>query len=163
GSPRPSARPVASASGVVRVVPTAGAGSRIAGPSKTEEGAMKPRIALLLVSLFGLPAVAPRAEATVLRIVVVQSDNPAAYAKELERGQAILKRLGSAAVIRVWRARFAGQEAGAVVATAEYADLATMARDEAKAAADPEWQTWLKGLDKVRKIVSDSLYDEIKP
>ena len=28
--------------------------------------------------------------------------------------------------------------------------------------ADPEISTWLKGLDKLRKIVSDSLYEELK-
>jgi hypothetical protein len=28
---------------------------------------------------------------------------------------------------------------------------------------DPELSAWLKGLDEIRKIVSDSLYDELKP
>jgi hypothetical protein len=41
--------------------------------------------------------------------------------------------------------------------------MAALAKDEATALADPEYQTWLKGLDKFRKIVSDSVYQELKP
>src|SRR5262245_31232925 len=114
-----------------------------------------------LAAVCALSVLASSASATVLRVVVVQADAQT-YMKELERGKAILKRLGSPAVIRVWQARFAGNEAGAVVASIEYADLETMAKDEAKEQADPEFSAWLKGLDKVRKIVSDSLYTEVK-
>jgi hypothetical protein len=44
----------------------------------------------------------------------------------------------------------------------EYPDMATFAAEDAKAMADPEYRALLKGLDRLRKIVSDSLYEEIK-
>lgn len=120
------------------------------------------RIAVACIVLAGM-AFAPQAHATVLRVIIVQTDNTSGYVKELEKGKAMIKRLGSSAVLRVWRARFAGQDTGTVVVSLEYPNLVTLAQDEAKAAADPEWSTWLSGLDKLRKIVSDSTYDELKP
>lgn len=128
---------------------------------------MKLRIAfrptvLAFLLLLG-PTLAWAAETTVLRVVVVQTDSVDSYVKQIERGKAILKRLQSPAEVRVWRARFAGPEAGAVVVSVEYPSLTALAEGEAKAAADTEYQTWLKGLDKMRKIVSDSLYNELKP
>lgn len=122
---------------------------------------MKSKAVVLLISLVLLSALASAAEATVLRIIVVQTDNLDGYLKEVERGRAIFKRLQSSATVRAWRAKFAGPEAGGVVVSVEYPDLATLAKDEAKGAADPEYQAWLKGLDKLRKIVSDSLYQEL--
>ncbi|MCI0619199.1 hypothetical protein L0244_40025, partial [bacterium] len=60
-------------------------------------------------------------------------------------------------------ARFAGDETGTVVASAEYPDLAALAADDARMAENAELREWLKGLDKIRKIVSDSIYTELKP
>jgi hypothetical protein len=115
-------------------------------------------LALLLCStaLFG-------ADSVVLRVVVVKTDNVEGYVKELEKGKAVLKRLESSGVIRAWRAKFAGENAGSVVVSVEYPSMAAFAKDDAKIAADAEYQAWLKGLDKFRKIVSDSLYSELKP
>jgi hypothetical protein len=101
------------------------------------------------------------AQATVLRVVVVDTHDVAAYAAEIKKGQTILKRMGSAAHIRVWRARFAGDKTGSVVVALEYPSMIVLAQDEAKAYADPEYTAWLKGLDKLRKVVSDSTYDEL--
>lgn len=115
-------------------------------------------VATLLVSVPSALA----AEPTVLRVVVVQAESADAYVKELDRGRAIMKRLGSPSQIRTWRARFAGEEAGAIVVSLEYPNMAAFAADDAKLGADAEFQSWLKGLDKVRKIVSDSLYTEIE-
>ena len=103
------------------------------------------------------------ADTVVLRVLVVKSDDPGAYVKEVEKGKALMKKLGATAVIRVWRARFAGDDAGSVVVSVEYPSLAVMAKDEATVDANPEYQTWFKGLDKLRTIVSDSLYIELKP
>ena len=86
-----------------------------------------------------------------------------AYVKEVEKGQALIKKLGGSAVLRVWRARFAGNEAGTVVVSVEYPDLVTYANDDKKLNVAPEYQTWMKGLAKIRKITSDSLYEELKP
>jgi hypothetical protein len=120
-------------------------------------------VVLGLIVLAGSSMVAVAAEPVVLRVVVIETDNLDGYLKELDKSQAIRKRLQSPSVIRAWRARFAGDNAGTVIVSVEYPSLEAMARDEAKGAADPEWSAWLKGLDKMRKIVSDSLYTELKP
>jgi hypothetical protein len=112
--------------------------------------------AMLAASMF-----AWEAQATVLRVVVVDTHDVAAYAAEIRKGQAILKRMGSAVHIRVWRARFAGDKTGSVVVALEYPSMIVLAQDEAKAYADLEYTAWLKGLDKLRKVVSDSTYDEL--
>jgi hypothetical protein len=103
------------------------------------------------------------ADHVVLRVVVVKTDNPDAYVRELEKGKALLKKMGSPAIIRVWRARFAGPETGSVVASVEYPSMAAFVKDEAATDANAEYQTWIKGLAKVRTILSDSLYNEMKP
>lgn len=105
---------------------------------------------------------ASAANPTVVRVVVVETDNLSAYLKELERGKAMLKRLGSPAEIRVFQARFAGPDAGAVVVTVEFPSLAALVESDAKVEADAEYTAWIKGLDKLRKIVSDSLYTELE-
>jgi hypothetical protein len=119
---------------------------------------MRSRWLLACLALFLSGAVA---EAGVLRVVVVQAADAAAYVKAIEQGQALLKSKGSTAKIRVWRARFAGENAGSIVAAVEYESLEALAKDDARMASDPELRAWLQGLDKVRKIVSDSIYQEI--
>jgi hypothetical protein len=97
----------------------------------------------------------------VLRVVVVETQDPAAYVAQLERGKALLKAKGSQIEIRAWRATYAGAETGTVVASAIYPSLAALAEDNAKLSSDPELRAWIQGLDNVRKIVSDSLYTEL--
>jgi hypothetical protein len=97
---------------------------------------------------------------TVLRVVVVKTDSPAAYAQEIEKGRQIMKSLGVQQITRVWQARFAGPEAGAVVVSIEYPSMDAFADAYKKTSASSDYQNWLKELDKVRKIVSDSLYTE---
>jgi len=115
-------------------------------------------VILLLVCAASSAAFAQKA--TVLRVVVVKTDSPAAYTQELEKGKQIMKSLGIPANIRVFQARFAGPEAGAVVASIEYPSMAALAEADAKLNASADYQAWIKGLDKIRKIVSDSLYTE---
>jgi hypothetical protein len=115
-------------------------------------------VVLLIVAWLSSAAVAQKA--TVLRVVVVKTDDPAAYAQELEKGKQIMKSLGIQGQTRVWQARFAGPDAGMVVATIEYPNMAAFADAAAKTNASSDYQTWIKGMDKIRKIVSDSLYTE---
>lgn len=122
---------------------------------------MKSQARLSLAVLVALSLAASAAQAATLRIVVVQTDNAEAYVKEVERGKALLKKAGSPVTLRVWRAQYAGPDTGAVVVSAEYPDLAALAKDNERMAADAELQAWLKGLDKLRKIVSDSVYQEL--
>jgi hypothetical protein len=125
---------------------------------------MKLVLSAVAVALFmGLSTPLLAADVIVLRAVVVQTDNPDAYVKEIEKGKAIMKRLDVTGMTRVWKAKFAGQDAGNVVVTIEYPSLAALAKDDEKTLADKEYRAWLKDLDKLRKIVSDSLYTESKP
>jgi hypothetical protein len=115
-------------------------------------------VILLLVCAASSAAFAQKG--TVLRVVVVKTDNPAAYAQELEKGRQIMKSLGVQATTRVWQARFAGPEAGAMVASIEYPSMDAFADAFKKTSASPEYAAWIKDLDKIRKILSDSLYTE---
>jgi hypothetical protein len=115
-------------------------------------------VALLLVCVASSAAFAQKG--TVLRVVVVKTDNPAAYAQEIEKGRQLMKSLGAQQITRVWQARFAGPEAGAVVVSIEYPNMDAFADAYKKTSASSDYQNWLKELDKVRKIVSDSLYTE---
>jgi hypothetical protein len=126
-----------------------------------------PRTGLIRnVTIFALLAgfaFASQTEAAVLRVIVVKTDNVSAYVKEVAKGEVLRKRLQFHANLRVWRARFAGSDTGAVVVSIEYPSLAVLAQEEAKGLTDPEYAAWLSGLDKIRTIFSDSTYDELKP
>ena len=104
------------------------------------------------------------ANAATLRVVVVQTSEVAAYTKAvLADGQALLKKKGSAAQFRVWQATFAGEDVGTVVVSVEYPNLEALAKDMAMLRSDPELLAWLEGLGKMRKVLSDSVYEEVKP
>jgi hypothetical protein len=121
---------------------------------------MRSRCVLTLAAIALLGAAS--AHATVMRVIVVESSDASAYAKALGQGKAMMKAKGLPANIKIWRARFAGDRAGAVVVTAEYAGLEELAKTDAAMASDPELHAWIMSLDKLRKIVSDSLYEDVK-
>lgn len=108
-----------------------------------------------------LSAQAFAAHTTCLRVISVKTDNVAAYMQQLEKGQAMLKRLGVQTTLRIWRATFAGPNTGTVIVSQEYPTFAAFAEAQAKTAADAEFSAWLANLDKVRTITSDSLYREL--
>lgn len=112
---------------------------------------------MLVLCLFGGIV----AQAATLRVVVVETPDTDAYVKALEKGLALLKSKGGTGTTRVWKARFAGDDAGAIVVSVEYASLEALAKDDAMMATDPELRAWLQSLDKLRKIVSDSIYTEL--
>jgi hypothetical protein len=122
----------------------------------------KTTIFSLVIFLFvcALSNAALAQKATVLRVVTVKTDNVPAYVAEIEKGKQLQKSIGLSGQTRVWQARFAGPEAGTVVVSIEYPSLAAFAADSAKADASADYQNWLKGLSKIRTIVSDSLYNE---
>lgn len=119
----------------------------------------KPCVVAALLLLFAVFTV--DASATVLRVVVVETDDVDAYVKQISHGQSLLKSINSPAVIRVWRASFAGEQAGTVVASIEYPDMAAFGADYKKMKDNSEFASWLKDLKKVRRIVSDSIYEEL--
>jgi hypothetical protein len=119
--------------------------------------------AMLALALSVMPEVAAAAETPVARVVVVETTDLATYVRLAEKSKELFKKAGSPGQIRVWRARFAGREAGTVVVTIEYPGLEALAKDEGNLATNPEWLAMLAELAKIRKIVSDSVYVELKP
>lgn len=122
---------------------------------------MKAILGVMLTALLALLLVG-EAQAAVSRVIVVETSDTAGYLKELDKLRAINKRLGIPDNPRVWRARFAGEQTGSVVVVIEAADMATYFANDTKQRADDEFQAILKTLDGLRKIVSDSLYEELK-
>ena len=122
---------------------------------------MRQKILVSLLFAVSLVVFAPLVEATALRVVTVETTDSAAYMQEIEKGKALFKKLGSPAEMRVWRGRFAGDDAGSIVVTIEYADLAALAKDEALLYGNAEFQAWIAALDKMRKVLSDSIYYEM--
>ena len=74
-----------------------------------------------------------------------------------------MKRLEGTGKLRIWKAKYAGSDAGTVVVAIEYPSLTSLATDDKKTAADPAMGAGIRGLDKMRKSVSDSLYSESRP
>jgi hypothetical protein len=118
-------------------------------------------LALVFALGLGVSNTASAEGKSYLRVIVVTTEDASAYLRELDKGKAMLKRLGISVHIRAFRATFAGPEAGALVVSQEYASFAALADASTKTAADPEFSQWVKSLDKVRKIMSDSLYQEL--
>jgi ABC-type sugar transport system substrate-binding protein len=116
---------------------------------------------VVLTLMLGMSSAAFAQKATVARIVVVKTDNVAAYLQALENGKEIMKKIGITQQIRVWQATFAGPNAGSIVVAIEYPNIAAFADADAKTRADKDYQAWLKGLEKIRTILSDSLYKEL--
>ncbi len=119
-------------------------------------------LTVILAVLFGAMVFAGDVQAGVSRVIVVETSDSAGYLENLKKVQAINARLGNKSVIRTWRARFAGPQTGSLVVAIEYDDMSDFAASDAKLRADPEFQALQKEMDKTRKIVSDSLYDELK-
>ena len=61
----------------------------------------------------------------------------------------------------MYQGSYAGPNAGAVVATIEYRSMAALADAEMKLRVNKGSMEWIKGLDRIRTIVSDSLYREL--
>ena len=113
------------------------------------------------VLFLGISSATFAQKTTVIRVVIVKTDNPTAYVEALEKAKDIMKRAGITATIHVYQAQFAGPDAGAVVASIEYPSLQALADADAKLRNDKEYTEWIKGLNKIRTIVSDSIYREL--
>jgi len=118
-------------------------------------------VLVLLTLCLGISSAAFAQKTAVQRVVVIKTDNVAAYVQLIEQGKEIQKKLGITITTRIWQATFAGPNAGTVVVTIEFPDLNALAQDDTKLNADSEYQAWLKDLGKVRTIVSDSIYKEL--
>lgn len=115
--------------------------------------------AVLGVALLGATAVA----APIDRIIVVQATDLPAYLKEIETLRGQFKKAGVNVSLRVFRAMFAGPEAGTIVVAVEMADLATLAKINELQKSNPDISATMGRIGKLRKIASDSLYEELSP
>jgi hypothetical protein len=121
------------------------------------------KILLSVVTAAGLAFTAGSATAaTIARVIGVQVTDVKAYAHEFDVLQGQFKKAGAAVTIHIWRARFAGSEAGAMIVTIEMPDLATLAKVDELQKSNPEIAATMQKIGALRKIVSDSLYEEVK-
>jgi len=102
---------------------------------------------------------AAAADSAVSRVIVVQTADVPGYVHEVETLQALLKKAGVPATLRVWRASYAGSDTGSIVVTVEVPNLAGIAKVEDTVRTNPDLAAEMKKISAMRKIVSDSLYD----
>jgi hypothetical protein len=124
---------------------------------------MKRLIASILLGLtLSLSTVVFADGHSTLRVVMVDTDDAAAYTAQLKEGSRLIKKVAPKMTMRAWRATFAGNATGAVIVGLEYpGSLADFATAWEKIQADKSVSKWLSGLSGLRTIVSDSLYNEI--
>jgi hypothetical protein len=123
------------------------------------EGIMR-RAIISCCAILGLALLSGIASASsIQRVIIVQSSNLTAYVNEIDTLRSQFKKAGIAVTLRVWRARFAAAETGTIVVTIEVADLTTLAKVDALQESDPGIAATMGRIAKVRKIVSDSLYE----
>jgi hypothetical protein len=118
-------------------------------------------VSAAFAGIFGLfvSLSAVAADATVLRVIVVQTADVPGYVHEVESLQTLLKKAGQSATLRVWRATFAGADAGSIVVSVEVPNLAAIAKIDETIRTNPEVAAEMKKINAMRKIVSDSLFD----
>ena len=121
------------------------------------------KILLSVVTAAGLALAAGSASAaTIARVIGVQVTDLKAYAHEVDVLQGQMKKAGVAVTIRIWRARFAGAEAGTLIVAIEMPDLATLAKVDELQKSNADIAATMQKIGALRKIVSDSLYEEVK-
>src|ERR1700677_138733 len=113
---------------------------------------------LALGSAAALPASAT------LRVIAVQTLDIKAYRHEVETLQDEFKKEGLPVTLRVWRATYAGPDTGTIIVTLEVPDLATLAKvQDAVMKPNSALGATMKRIEAIRKITSDSLYEELSP
>jgi len=121
------------------------------------------KILLSVVTAAGLALAAGSASAApIARVISVQVTDLKAYAHEVDVLQGQMKKAGVAVTIRIWRARFAGSDAGTLIVAIEMPDLATLAKVDELQKSNTEIAATMQKIGALRKIVSDSLYEEVK-
>ena len=113
---------------------------------------------LALVSAAALPA------STVLRVIAIQTSDIKTYRHEVDTLQGEFKKEGLPVTLRVWRATYAGPDTGTIIVTVEVPDIGTLAKiEEAVMKPNSALGATMKRIEAIRKIASDSLYEELVP
>ena len=101
---------------------------------------------------------------TTLRVIAVQTSDIKTYRHEVEILQDQFKKEGLPVTLRVWRATYAGPDTGTIIVTVEVPDLATLAKiEDAVLKPNSPLSATMKRIEAIRKITSDSLYEELSP
>ncbi len=109
------------------------------------------------------PLLARAAEPPVMRVIVVETPDVKAYRHELEKLLVLERTVVPEATIRVWRARFAGAEVGTLIVEAQVPNLAALAKIDEFGRTNGEYQASMRRLEQLRRIASDSVYEEVTP
>jgi hypothetical protein len=119
-------------------------------------------ILMLLTAALGLTASlsAFAASPAMLRVIVVQTADVPAYVHEVNTLQALYKKIGEPITLRVWRATYAGADTGTIVVTVEVPSFMALAKINEITQSNQEVAAEMKKINSIRKIVSDSLYDQ---
>jgi hypothetical protein len=113
---------------------------------------------LALASAAALPA------SPVLRVIAIQTPDIKTYRHEVETLQGEFKKEGLPVTLRVWRATYAGPDTGTIIVTVEVPDIGTLAKiEEAVTKPGSALGATMKRIEAIRKIASDSLYEELSP
>ncbi len=99
--------------------------------------------------------------APIARVIVVETSNLPAYLHEVETLRAQFRKAGLPVTLRIWRARYAGSQTGTIIGTIEVPDLATLAKVEAARKSNPDIGATMERVEKLRKLTSDSIYEEL--
>ena len=113
-----------------------------------------------VLSLSLLPP-ASAAEKPVLRVIVVQAPDVAAYVREIDVVRALWKKHNVPATLTVYRATYAGTDTGAVVVEARFPSMVALAQGMDAARSEPEIVAEMAKVVRLREVISDSLYEEL--
>jgi hypothetical protein len=121
-------------------------------------------LSILAVVGFALGSAAALPASTTLRVIAVQTPDIKTYRHEVDTLQSEFKKEGLPVTLRVWRATYAGPDTGTIIVTVEVPDLATLAKvEDAVAKPGSPLGATMKRIEAIRKITSDSLYEELSP
>ena len=122
----------------------------------------------LLIGGAGVPQLAAAAhhEPVTMAITVnVEPGQMGEYRARVGKLNAIMKRLGAAGTMRMWRPQLAGPAAatGNVLVGIEYPNAAAWAAAQSAVQGDAEYNKVIGGLDEIRTIVDSGLWTDITP
>ncbi len=112
------------------------------------------------------PAAAAHHEPVIMAITVnVEPGELEEYRERVGKLNKIMKRLGVAGTVRMWRPQLAGPAAAAgnVLVGIEYPNSAAWAAAQSVVQGDSEYSKIIGGLDKIRTIVNSGLWTDITP
>ena len=121
-------------------------------------------LSVLAVTGLALTSAVALSASTVLRVIAVQTPDIKTYRHEVETLQGEFKKEGLPVTLRVWRATYAGPDTGTIIVTVEVPDIGTLAKiEEAVMKPNSALGATMKRIEAIRKIASDSLYEELVP